>query len=158
MAASPQLAALVNPKERRYYALLVAVSLAAYAGLAASVVASAEAGSAIVGYGLMFALIVFMTRGLAMGRLRGNGIRVSARQFPALHRVAERHAAALGLERAPDVFVVESGGSSTRSPRASSAATSAASTPTCSPWPRSVARRPSASSSPTSSRTSAAGT
>ena len=116
MTARPQLKAmdaLVNPKERRYYATLVVVSLLVYAGLAAAALGSAEGASAVMGalfYVAMFALALFMARGLMIGRLRGNGVRVSERQFPTLYSVAQRHAATLGLERLPDLFVLESGG------------------------------------------------
>jgi Zn-dependent protease with chaperone function len=48
--------------------------------------------------------------GLALGRVRGNAVRVSERQFPQLHRIAAAHARRLGLKRVPEVYVMESGG------------------------------------------------
>ena len=48
--------------------------------------------------------------GIFIGRLRGNGVRVNARQFPALHRQVREHAAKLGMKSVPDVFVLQSGG------------------------------------------------
>lgn len=110
MAASPQLDALVNPKERRLYTLLVAISIVVYAGLASVALASAEAASSVILYGAIMALALFMTHGLMIGRLRGNGVRVSDRQLPTLHGLVTRHAATLGLARLPDVFVLQSGG------------------------------------------------
>jgi len=52
----------------------------------------------------------FFAQGLALGRLRGNAVKVSERQFPQLHRLAATHAQRLGLKRVPDVYVMESGG------------------------------------------------
>jgi Zn-dependent protease with chaperone function len=48
--------------------------------------------------------------GLALGRVRGNAVRVSERQLPLLHRLATAHAGRLGLTRVPDVYLMESGG------------------------------------------------
>jgi Zn-dependent protease with chaperone function len=117
MAAGPKLDNLVNSKERVYYALLVIISLTVYAGLAVAIAASAENGietaGAVIGYvfyALIFAVAFFMMHGLLIGRLRGNGVRVSERQFPTLHDLVKRHSAVLGLKKLPTVFVMESGG------------------------------------------------
>jgi Zn-dependent protease with chaperone function len=117
MAAGPKLDNLVNSKERIYYALLVLISLTVYAALAAVIAASAKGGAdtaaAVVGYAfyaVMFAFAFFMMHGLLIGRLRGNGVRVSERQFAGLHGLVKRHSAALGLKQLPTVFVMESGG------------------------------------------------
>lgn len=110
---SQQLKALVNRKERVYHVLLVAVSLTVYAGMILVTLAGAEAAQAVgtmIGYALFIGLAFFMGHGLMIGRLRGNGVRVSERQFPTLHRLVQQHAATLGLERLPDVFVLEAGG------------------------------------------------
>ncbi|HVE79058.1 MAG TPA: M48 family metallopeptidase [Gemmatimonadaceae bacterium] len=109
MPAAP-LKALVNSKERLYYALLVLTSLAIYAGLAAAVAASVEGAGIAAVYVLPISLALFMAHGLLIGRLRGNAVRVSARQFPTLYRLVARHAATLGIKTVPDIFVMESGG------------------------------------------------
>jgi Zn-dependent protease with chaperone function len=110
MAPSPQLDALVHPKERRYYALLVVVSVLVYALLVLGAVSSLQAVGPIALYGAIFALAFFMTHGLMLGRLRANGVRASDRQLASLYTVAKRHAATLGLESMPDIFVMQAGG------------------------------------------------
>jgi Zn-dependent protease with chaperone function len=52
----------------------------------------------------------FVLHGLGVGYLRGNGVRASERQFPELLGMARRHATTLGLDRVPDLFVLQSGG------------------------------------------------
>jgi Zn-dependent protease with chaperone function len=101
---------LVNPRERFLYAAMVVVSLIVYGGLVLVGLAKPEAGATIVMYGLMFSLIGLFAHGLALGRVRGNAVRVSERQFPQLHRLAAAHARRLGLKKVPAVYVMESGG------------------------------------------------
>ena len=111
MATSPQqLDALVHPKERRYYALLVVTSVVAYALLVLGAISSIQSVGVIAFYGAIFGAAFFMTHGLVIGRLRANGVRASDRQLASLYAVAKRHAATLGLESMPDVFVVQAGG------------------------------------------------
>jgi Zn-dependent protease with chaperone function len=110
MALSPALAPLVHRKERLYYALMVGVSLIVYAGLGAMIVSTPEAAAPILLYGVMIPLFLFFIHGLLLGRIRGNGVRITPRQFPELHALAVRHAATLGLETLPEIFLMESGG------------------------------------------------
>ena len=112
MAAKSPLSALVSTKERVYYACLVLFSLAAYAVLGMIAFTSKEADTlgAMIGYAIVLPIVFFMGHGLMIGRLRGNGVRVSARQFPQLFQIAQRHAATLGIKKLPDLFVIESGG------------------------------------------------
>ena len=104
------LSALVNHKERVYYAVMLVVSLVVYGSLVATALAAKEAIAPIIGYALIISLVVFMTHGLMIGNLRGNGVRVTATQFPALHRAVMAHVETLGMKRAPDVFVLQAGG------------------------------------------------
>ena len=104
------LSALVNRKERVYYALLLVISMLVYGGLIATAVSTPAAVGPIVGYGVIILLVVFMTHGLMIGHLRGNGVRVTQTQFPTLHRLVMAHSRALGMPKAPDVFVLQAGG------------------------------------------------
>jgi Zn-dependent protease with chaperone function len=89
---------------------MVAVSLLVYGGLLFVGFSNPEAGASIVLYALLFALVALFLQGLALGRVRGNAIRVSERQFPQLYRLAAAHARRLGLKHVPSVYVMESGG------------------------------------------------
>ena len=107
-ATSP--AQMVNPREKIFYALMVLVSLVVYGGLIALGLSNPQVGASIILYAVLFFLIGMFAHGLALGRVRGNAVRVSERQFPQLHRIAAAHARRLGLRRVPDVYVMESGG------------------------------------------------
>jgi Zn-dependent protease with chaperone function len=100
----------IHPKERRYYAIMLVFSMLVYAGLVVIAVSTPAAIGGIVFYAGLFALIVFMTHGLMMGRIRGNGVRVTATQFPALHAAVVQHSETLGLAKVPDVFLLQAGG------------------------------------------------
>jgi Zn-dependent protease with chaperone function len=101
---------LVNARERWLYAAMVVVSVLVYGGLIAAGLANPEVAASIVVYGIVFSLLGLFAHGLALGRIRGNAVRVSERQFPQLHRLAASHARRLGLKRVPDIYVLESGG------------------------------------------------
>ena len=101
---------LINPRERFLYAAMVVVSLLVYSGLLFVGLSKPEAAASILLYGLLFTFIGIFAQGLALGRVRGNAVRVSERQFPQLHRLAAAHAQRIGLKRAPAVYVMESGG------------------------------------------------
>jgi Zn-dependent protease with chaperone function len=101
---------LINPRERFLYAAMVLVSLLVYGGLVAAGLSRPEVGVTILFYGVLFLLLGVFAHGLALGRVRGNAVRVSERQFPLLHRFATTHSRRLGLSRVPDVYVMESGG------------------------------------------------
>ena len=88
---------LINPRERWLYGLMVAVSLVVYAGLVLVGLGDPKAASMIVFYGLVFALVALFGHGLALGRVRGNSVRVSERQFPQLHRLAAAPYLVFGL-------------------------------------------------------------
>jgi len=108
MGTSPR--QLVNPRERFLYAIILFVSLAVYGGLVFATLSDPKVGATVVFYGTVFSLLGIFAHGLALGRIRGNSVRVSERQFPLLHRVTAAHARRLGLSRVPDVYVMPSGG------------------------------------------------
>ena len=65
---------LVNPKERTYFGISLAVSILIYAGLVISVF-----GIAYIAIG---ALVGLIAHGLFVGHLRGNGVKITENQFP----------------------------------------------------------------------------
>jgi Zn-dependent protease with chaperone function len=101
---------LINTRERVYYVAMVVVSLLVYAGLVLVGLQKPEVAGSIVLYGLIFSVVGLFAHGLALGRVRGNAVRVSEKQFPQLHRLAVAHSRKLGLSRVPAVYVMESGG------------------------------------------------
>jgi Zn-dependent protease with chaperone function len=101
---------LVNPRERWLYGLMIVVSLVVYASLILAGMGDPKAATMIISYGLVFALIGLFAHGLALGRVRGNSVRVSERQFPQLHRLAAAHARKLGMKQVPAIYLMQSGG------------------------------------------------
>jgi Zn-dependent protease with chaperone function len=101
---------LINTRERVYYAAMVGVSLLVYAGLVLIGLQQPEVGARMVMFAVGFSLLGLFAHGLALGRVRGNAVRVSEKQFPLLHRLATAHARKLGLKKVPTVYVMESGG------------------------------------------------
>jgi Zn-dependent protease with chaperone function len=86
------------------------VSFLVYGVLLLIGLADPKVAANIVISGLVFALLALFGHGLALGRIRGNSVRVSERQFPQLHRLAAAHARRLGMDRVPDVYLMQSGG------------------------------------------------
>ena len=109
-SARLSLDSVVHPRERLYFGMLVFVSLLIYAALAWVVLSQPTAPGTIVVSGLLFALAGFLVHALAIGRIRGNGVLVSERQFPVLFRMVQSHGQRLNLDTIPTVYVLESGG------------------------------------------------
>jgi Zn-dependent protease with chaperone function len=101
---------LINSRERFLYAAMVLVSLMVYAALVLVGLTKPEVGATIAMYALFFCLVAMFAHGLALGRVRGNAVRVSEKQFPQLHKLAVAHARRLGLKQVPAVYVMQSGG------------------------------------------------
>jgi Zn-dependent protease with chaperone function len=101
---------LIHPRERLLYAALVLVSVLVYGGLLLAGFSDPKIGATILAYVLAFSFLGTFAHGLALGRIRGNAVRVSERQFPLLFRLATTHARRLGLARVPEVYVMQSGG------------------------------------------------
>jgi Zn-dependent protease with chaperone function len=109
-AAGTSPSQLINTRERFLYTAMVVVSLIVYAGLVLVGLEKPEAGATVLMYGVIFSLVGLVAHGLALGRVRGNAVRVSEKQFPQLHRLAAEQARKLGLKQVPTVYVMESGG------------------------------------------------
>ena len=93
---------LVHPRERSLFVVCLVVSVLIYAALAFS-----RFGIAVVA---ALVLVRVVLHGWSMGQIRGNAVRVTASQFPDLHRVASELASRLELRSLPAMYVLESGG------------------------------------------------
>jgi Zn-dependent protease with chaperone function len=89
---------------------MVILSLGVYAGLVMLGLSQPETGASFLVYAIMIPLITWYAHGLALGRVRGNAIRVSDKQFPQLYRLTMAHARRLELKEVPAVYVLQSGG------------------------------------------------
>jgi Zn-dependent protease with chaperone function len=108
--ALPSLSDLVYRKERIYYGLMLFISVIVYGILGFVVYQSPQLLAPIFMYGALAALLFLFVNGMFLGRIRGNGIRISAKQLPLVHRQVQEHARTMELAKVPDVYVIESGG------------------------------------------------
>jgi len=93
---------LIDPKEKLYFRISLVISLLLYFLLVVSLIG--------IVYILIGVIITVFVHGLFVGRLKGNGIRVSDRQFPDVHRLASQLAAQMQLDPAPAIYVLQAGG------------------------------------------------
>lgn len=93
---------LVNPKERTYLALALIFSGLVYLVLLLSIVG--------IFYVAAIALGLAVLQAIAIGHMRGNGVRVSQRQFPGVLAIAGDVCAKLGIAEIPPIYVLQSGG------------------------------------------------
>jgi len=101
---------LVYGRERALFAAMLVVSLLIYGSLVALALSDASTGGVFLFYGALLAFGAFVGHAFALGRIRGNGVLVTERQFPFLQQVVNAHARQLGLTYSPTVYVLESGG------------------------------------------------
>ena len=101
---------LIHPKERLYFGICAVVSLAIYLILAITLLSGGPAAGTLLFYLIVGIALGFLFHGLFLGHLRGNGVRVSDRQFPNLNAMADQHSRRLGMSETPAIFVLQSGG------------------------------------------------
>lgn len=93
---------LVHPKERIYFTISILISILLYIILIVSVV-----GMLYIAIG---GIVAFIMHGLLIGNIKGNGIRVSERQFPEVYSLAKQLAEKMALNLLPAIYVVQEGG------------------------------------------------
>lgn len=92
-----------HPRERPLLALCVGVTVLAVVG-AFSRAADGDSGQPLLL--LSIPALVFFVRGQLYARQRVNGVRISPTQFPEAHRMVAEAAAAFGMRRVPEAYVV----------------------------------------------------
>jgi Zn-dependent protease with chaperone function/type II secretory pathway pseudopilin PulG len=98
-AFDPQLR---HPNEQPLFIVGVIFSTLVWLLLAVSIVG--------IFYGVIGAAFALMAHALFLANVKGNGVRVSERQFPDLDARCRRAAQSLGLAEAPDVYLMQAGG------------------------------------------------
>ena len=91
------------PSEKPLFVLIVLFSVGIWALLAISILGLAYV--ALIGLFLFFVHLAFVTH------LRGSAVRLGPTQFPELYARLQELARAAGLEREPEAYLLESGGS-----------------------------------------------
>ena len=96
---------LVYKNEKALFGIMLAVSLVVWAGLLA-----ATLGMALV-YVLLFFIAYCFAQSALVSWLKGTGVHITAEQFPDLHERIDACCRRLGLEQAPQAYLLQMGGS-----------------------------------------------
>ena len=96
---------LVYKNERSLFVVMLVLSLIVWAGLVAGM------GGAAIGYALLFFLFYCFAQSALISYIKGTGVRITPDQFPDLDTQINACCAKLGLERAPDAYLLQMGGS-----------------------------------------------
>lgn len=105
----------VEPKENIYFAICLIISLLIYTAMILGIMAGLEFGKgpiiAVLGfYAFIIIVALHVMRGVLVGYIRGNAVKLGPHQFPEIHQVVMRQSQALGLGRVPDIFLLQQGG------------------------------------------------
>lgn len=93
---------LISSKETPYFIISIIVSVFIYFIAVISVIG--------IGIALLVLGFVLFSNALMIGNLRGNGVRISERQFPDVYERVVHLSKAMHLKSVPDVFVIHSEG------------------------------------------------
>ncbi|AKN31279.1 peptidase M48 [Clostridium carboxidivorans P7] len=107
---------LINKKEKLYFALCCIFSALIYLCIIMALIAGEEditleysPTSIFVVYLIIGLLIFLFTRGIFIGSLKGNSIKVSQTQFPELYNTAIDFCKKMSMPL-PDIYIMQSGG------------------------------------------------
>ncbi|MEK3887189.1 M48 family metallopeptidase [Bacillus sp. FSL K6-3431] len=93
---------LIHKNEKKYFALVLTISIIAYLALLISII-----GIFII-VGLF--LISMFFHAIMMGHIRSNAVKLSEQQFPEIYQKTRGLSAKMELPYTPDIYVAESGG------------------------------------------------
>jgi Zn-dependent protease with chaperone function len=93
---------LVYPKETIYFILCCIVSVGLYIAAVFMII--------LLPIIIAIVLLSLFFHAVSIGSIRGNGVRVSERQFPDVYERIQVLSADMGLRRVPDVFILQSEG------------------------------------------------
>ncbi|MEW6373000.1 MAG: M48 family metallopeptidase [Pseudomonadota bacterium] len=96
---------LVYKNEKTLFVLMLVLSLIVWAGLVLGM------GWGVLSYALMFFLFYCFAQSALISYIKGTGVRITAEQFPDLDRQILACCAKLGLEREPEAYLLQMGGS-----------------------------------------------
>ena len=93
---------LVNPRENTYFTILLVLAIFIWVCVAISII-----GLFVVG---ILALVTWFTHGLLVARLRSESVLITPQQYPDLHASFVEVCQRLGLEKVPELYLLQSGG------------------------------------------------
>jgi Zn-dependent protease with chaperone function len=103
--------ALVTKKEKIYFRILLGANISFWAGSFLCLFGPFKLPIIFIYLYFLFTfLLAFLGQGLYMGYLKNSAIKVSEKQLPGVLRTVKNLSAKIGLEKIPDIFIIESGG------------------------------------------------
>ena len=107
----------VHPKEKFYLSTMMIISGMFYLGFTAYIFWMFSAFPALLGstavplaYIGFFMLIGYIGHAFLIGQIKSNAIKVTERQFPEMYNILRTQSVQLGLHKAPEMYVLQSGG------------------------------------------------
>lgn len=100
---------LVYKNEKALFGIMLAVSLAVWTGLLAATMGMAPV--LLLFYLLLFFVTYCFAQSALVSWLKGTGVRITAEQFPDLRERIDACCRRLGLEQAPEAYLLQMGGS-----------------------------------------------
>ncbi|MCF6138279.1 M48 family metallopeptidase [Pseudalkalibacillus berkeleyi] len=97
-----QLNELIHKNEKKYFLLVLFISISAYIFLAISIIGILIA-LLLVGLSLFFHTIM-------IGQIRTNAVKLSEKQFPLVYQMSKELSERMGIPNVPDIYVMESSG------------------------------------------------
>jgi len=105
----------VNPKENIYFTIKLLFSIVIYGLIAFAIYSLINTSTPVaqflvlIIYGVLIALYVFFATGIMIGHIKGNGIKITKKQFPEIYGILEKQCEQLNME-IPPVYMMQSGG------------------------------------------------
>lgn len=106
----------VHPKENIYFTIRLFVSIIMYGVIGFTIVESSSSklggmeSIIIYIYASLIMLYLFVSMGLLVGYIKGNGIKITENQFPEIFAILESQSEKLGLRTVPTAYILQSGG------------------------------------------------
>ena len=108
----------VYPKENFYFAIKVLFSILFYSLLGYVLYRLNDISNPIMKvyaniilfYGSILLLIILIRMGLFVGYIKGNGIKITEKQFPEIYQSIVRQSQQLQLSKVPDAYLLQNGG------------------------------------------------
>lgn len=93
---------LIHTKENKYYMICLVISIILYIITVISMIGIAY---------ILIGIVTFLfLNGMLIGGLRGNGVKITDKQFPHIHDKALRLSKEMGMAQLPDLYLIQSGG------------------------------------------------
>jgi len=102
MTTPPPLPSLVDPREDRYFTVLLVISILIWGLVVVTCIG--------LPYILLIGFFLWLANGLLVARLRSEGVEITAEQEPGLYRSLQEVGARLGLTTLPRLYIIQAEG------------------------------------------------